>query len=342
MSLSILSLALAALLGFSAHRASLCTVRAVAELISTGRAYILSSILKSILWVLAITLPVMWLAPGAGETVTGWALTPLSLAGGFAFGVGSALNGGCAFSTLNQLADGRLRMIGTLGGFVLGVAIVLACARPSDLPLPSSAHIASLAQQPIALAASLALMVWAVHEARRLWIGRRAGVGIFGLLFEERYRLSTAAALMGLSNAALYLMHGSWSYTSTLQHGIENALSAAAAPAAMLWALFTAMFGGMVASTLQRGSFKLSWRPRRDWLRNLAGGTLMGIGAVLVPGGNDALILHDIPALSANAVPAYLAMLAGIAAVLVAMRRLSGVEVRVDCGGDICRAPERS
>ncbi len=147
----LLSIALAALLGFSTHRASLCTVRAVAELMNTGRGYILMSTAKSILWVLAITIPVIWLVPEAHSSQIGWTLSALTLAGGFIYGMGAALNGGCAFSTLNQLADGKLRMLGALFGFCLGVVIVLAFARSGRLPLPYSIHLASLSRFSMAL-----------------------------------------------------------------------------------------------------------------------------------------------------------------------------------------------
>jgi hypothetical protein len=67
----------------------------------------------------------------------------------------------------------------------------------------------------------------------------------------------------------------------------------------------------------------------------------MGFGAALAPGGNDVLLLHSIPMLSAHALPVYGSMIAGIALVLVGMRWLSGVTMRVDCGGDSCAARER-
>ena len=44
--LYIVSLLLAALMGFAVHRASLCTVRTVAEILSTRRAYMLSTMLS--------------------------------------------------------------------------------------------------------------------------------------------------------------------------------------------------------------------------------------------------------------------------------------------------------
>ncbi len=62
----------------------------------------------------------------------------------------------------------------------------------------------------------------------------------------------------------------------------------------------------------------------------------MGLGAAMIPGGNDVLILHGIPFLSPHAVPAFLAMLVGIAVSLMGMRALGRDIPRIDCGGDIC------
>jgi hypothetical protein len=93
--------------------------------------------------------------------------------------------------------------------------------------------------------------------------------------------------------------------------------------------------GGMLLSTLQRRSFCLDWRPRRIWLRNICGGLLMGLGVALTPGGNDALVLYGIPALSPHALPAFLALLLGTALGLLAMRAWFGIELRVACRNDL-------
>jgi len=45
----------AAILGFAAHRASVCTVRAVAELTASRTGYMFLSIMKSSIWVLVVT-----------------------------------------------------------------------------------------------------------------------------------------------------------------------------------------------------------------------------------------------------------------------------------------------
>ncbi|MFZ8535879.1 YeeE/YedE thiosulfate transporter family protein, partial [Klebsiella quasipneumoniae] len=43
-------------------------------------------------------------------------------------------------------------------------------------------------------------------------------------------------------------------------------------------------------------------------LRSVVGGTLMGIGIALIPGGNDGLILAAVPTLSPGGIVAYLLM----------------------------------
>ena len=63
----------------------------------------------------------------------------------------------------------------------------------------------------------------------------------------------------------------------------------------------------------------------------------MGFGASMIPGGNDVLIMHGMPSLSAHAVPAFLAMLFGITVSLLSMRVLRREIPKIDCGGDICR-----
>jgi hypothetical protein len=81
-------LMLAAVLGFVAHRASVCTVKAVAEVVSTGQAYMLLSFLKTVLWVMAITIPFMWWLPDARGAEQSWGISPPVLLGDFLFGMG--------------------------------------------------------------------------------------------------------------------------------------------------------------------------------------------------------------------------------------------------------------
>ncbi len=332
------SFALAALLGFAAHRASICTVKAVEEVLTTRRAFMLVSFAKTALWVMAVTALLLWALPEAPANLTGWQASFHGLAGGLIFGMGAVFNKGCAFSTLTRLGGGQLSMLSTLAGFALGVMSHSLLDSPALAPaaLMADAYVAEGGVAPrLALAA---LGLWGLWEVWRLWRSRPAGLGLRALVLADRYRLSTSALLLGVSNAVLYALHGTWAYTSTLSRGVQQAMGADVRPAPIAWLLFLFVVIGMFASAWQRRSFRLRWRPRLGWLSYLVGGAFMGFGAALVPGGNDVLILHGIPALSPHALPAYLAMLVGIALTLVVMRRTGASLETIDCSGDICRA----
>lgn len=335
--LLLVSLALAALLGFAAHRASICTVRAVEEVLTSRRPFILISFAKTVLWIVAVTSLLLWVLPETGANVVHRPISLPGVAGGLIFGIGAVVNAGCAFSTLTRLGDGQLSMLLSLVGFILGVAghSFSVFEVPTSASFDHSVAHSEMLTVPWMLGA--ALLFWAAWETLRLWRTRPAAVTIKALLLTKRYRLSTAALLLGLSNAVLYALHGNWMYTSTLSRGIERALGSGAGPGALLWLLFLAVMVGMALSSWHRGSFRLQWRPDWSWASRVIGGSLMGFGAALVPGGNDVLLLHGIPSLSPHAVPAYVAMLFGVAAALVLMRALGFDLERVDCAGDVCR-----
>ena len=311
---------------------------AVGEVLSTGRAHMFLSFVRTILWVLAITLPLIWLLPAGRASGHGWEMSINAVTGGFMFGVGATLNGGCAFSTLWKLGDGQLRMLLTLGAFCLGALGYVFLLTTSVLSPHEPVQIPYDAPKPWSLALLAGLGVWIVWEAVRLWRTRRPGSGWKALVRSDFYRLSTAAALLGLSNGILYTFYGSWAYTSTLQRGIERLTGAGSGPSAVQWGLFAALLAGTGLSAWQRGSFRFDWRPSLSWAQNLVGGLLMGLGAAMAGGGNDVLVLHGIPALSPHAVPAYAALIAGIAVALMIGRLVRGKYMKVDCSGDICTA----
>jgi len=103
-----ISMPLAVLLGFVVHRAGLCTVRTVAEIFSSRKAYMMVTMLKTVLWVMAVSVPIFLFLPDAAAPNRSYAITTAAIIGGFMFGVGAAVNGGCAFSTLSHLANGNL------------------------------------------------------------------------------------------------------------------------------------------------------------------------------------------------------------------------------------------
>jgi hypothetical protein len=321
------SLLLAALMGFAVHRASLCTVKTVAEILSSHRAYMLATLLKAVLWVVAASVPILVFLPDTVAPNPSYAITVTAIGGGFLFGVGAAVNGGCAFSTLGQLANGNLWMLTTLLGFCIGVA-GFSFMVPMIEPSSALTLLLFKAPKPLIIIALVFLWLFVCWEIFRLWRSRERGKSWRQLLFARSYRLSTAALLLGFSGGVLYTLHDGWTYTSVLKQQVQS-----------LWQLLEqpVAIGGMFLSAWQRGSLRLRWRRVQTWPRHLIGGTLMGAGATLIPGGNDTLILDSLPGLSPHAIPAFVALLFGIGVTLFLMRILTGKTLKVVCSNDICR-----
>jgi hypothetical protein len=309
-------------------------VRAVAEVVSSRTAHALAAIGKSILWSFAIIAAAFSLMPSSGPHFVGWPLTGAAVLGGFVFGVGAAVNGACAFSTLARLADGEGGMLATAAAFALGVAGFAALVDLHWLarPAPGLAWVGS--RMEWLLGAALILLPFGIYEAVRLWRTRPPGARFHSLALAPQYRLSSAAMLIGIASSTIALIYGSASYTVTIQEVVEALRAMGSFPAAGRWILLAALIIGMLLSTLQRGTFRLAWGPQWKWLRNIGGGLLMGLGVALTPGGNDSLVLYGIPTLSPHALPAFLAMLIGIGLGLSAMRAC-GVEMRVACRNDL-------
>ena len=59
------SLLLAALMGFAVHRASVCTVKTVGEILSSRKAYMMATLVKAVLWVVAVFVPILLCLPDA-------------------------------------------------------------------------------------------------------------------------------------------------------------------------------------------------------------------------------------------------------------------------------------
>ena len=331
-----ISLPLAVLLGFAVHRAGLCTVRTVAEIFSTRRAYMMVTMLKTVLWVMAVSVPIFLLLPDAAAPNRGYTKTAAAIIGGVVFGVGAAVNGGCAFSTLSHLTNGNLWMLTTIFGFCIGVAdlsIMIPMIEPGQALTP----LVFKAPRPLIFTVLAILWLLICWEIVRLWKSRAKGNNWIQLFLSRYYRLSTAGLVLGFSGGLLYVLHGSWTYTNALKRQVQSLWLPIEQPVIIHLLLFLALFCGMILSAWQRGSLRLRWRRIQTWPCHLIGGTLMGAAAVLIPGGNNTLILKNLPGLSPHAIPAFVALLFGIGVTLIFMRLLTGQTLQVVCTNDICR-----
>jgi len=107
--------------------------------------------------------------------------------------------------------------------------------------------------------------------------------------------------MLGFSGGGHYALHDTWTYTNVLKQIVQSLWLPIGKPETINLFLFLALFLGMLLSAWQRGSWRLQWRRLQVWPGHLIGGALMDAGAVLIPGGNDTLMLKSIPGLSPHA-----------------------------------------
>ena len=283
MSAAALAVALlsAALMGMAIQRGATCMVAAVDEALVHRRLNRASALAEAALWVGGLV-AVAQLAglPVAAPTlvqVDGW-----TVAGGVLLGIGAWVNRACVFGSVARIGSGQWAWLATPAGFFAGSFVVLDSPSAGGVP-------------PVVLPATLAAFGFA---------------GLFGWRVVETGRSQNALAhlwhphratlLIGLTFVTTMLTVGMWAYTDALaalartDTAMDPRLAMRGAMVAVL--LAGAILGGRLAGTL---------RPERPTaaavFRCFAGGAMMGVGAMLVPGGNDGLIMLGLPQLLPHA-----------------------------------------
>lgn len=319
-----LLLLLAALMGFVADRTNLCTVSAVAEIMVERRASILWNITKIVLWILGIATFIDYFLGVTPLNNARFSLLWISLAGGLVFGMGATLNGGCSLQTITRLGRGNLGMMFSILGMPLGalIARLLLVRVPELAPARDAAPIDP--EGSFQLVMVLLLGLWMLWELVHILRGFQWSQWKTRLLAPD-YQPASSAALLGIANGALFSLVGTWMFTYTLIQSLTN-LAYPDSPLyrpipIQLWWLIGAYLVGIIGSAIQSRHALLEVTPQTAWLRYFFGGIFMGLGAALVPGGNDMLLLNSIPGLSLHALPAYLAMLVGVGSALAIMMR---------------------
>jgi toxin CptA len=115
--------------------------------------------------------------------------------------------------------------------------------------------------------------------------------------------------LIAVTFVITMLTVGAWAYTDALT-ALARAMNA---QLGLRGVMVLALLGGAIGGGWLNGTLRPVPVRRADLGRCLAGGGLMGLGAVLVPGGNDGLIMVGLPLLQAQAWVAVPAMAITIA-----------------------------
>lgn len=307
-----LALLFALIAGFAIQRGGVCAVRAVREGVEERDWRRFSALLECSAWSLLLLLA----AAGAGVMdLRAWPAQPswaLAAAGGAIFGLGALVNGACALGTVGRLAAGEAAFLATPIGFVAGVLGARA------LGARFGHAVISAAPQFATYVLAAALVAFALYRA---WVAWRAAPNLGAIscyLAAPHWPPALAMAVTAFANIGLLLLILGWPYTSLL----VDAVSGVQMSNALRAGLALLFLGGATLGAVAAGRFALRAASIATVLACLLGGALMGAGAALVPGGNDALIFVGLPLLQPSAFVAYMALVGVIAAGFVMRRRM--------------------
>ena len=297
-----LALACAGRMGLAIQRGGTCTVAAVEELMSRQRPVRLLAMAEASLWVGASLLCLHELGR-LMKLPAGYALTRWTLAGAALLGLGAWLNRACVFGAIARLGSGQWAYAATPLGFYVGC---LSVARVFPPPLPQ------------ALAEAPAVMAW---PAWLVWLCAALVAGRMLMVLRWRRGLPwsphAATAVIGLTFMAMLLLAGAWTYTDVLAdlaHDMGQNVT-------MRVLLAAALLLGALAGGMSRHLWRASRPSMSTVLRCFCGGVLLGWGSLLIPGGNDGLILLGMFLLWPYAWASIATMCATIAAAMWAQRQ---------------------
>jgi len=275
-------------LGFALNRGSICTVIATTELITRRRPARSIALLESALWA-ALVYALLNVSPFMSA---GWLPVGYLVAGSVLFAVGSYVNGACVFGSVGHFGNGDIDFASVFVGiFIVAYFEPLTRLLPAQPPLSMS-----LPGGVLPFVAVLALLMLA-----RLVVTRRKDFALLGLTM----------AAVGVSFALLATFTPIFSITASIETVVSVPVSGAVTIVGM-------SLGSVVSAVLRERRFMIKWPSWRGTLRHLAGGILMGLGAVLIPGGNDTLLLVGFPGAAWQAFLSYALLVAVLAALIAA------------------------
>ena len=218
----------------------------------------------------------------------------ITVAGAVIYAIGAVINGACAVGTIGRIARGDLGHLATFAGALAIAALV---------PYPKFNR-GGAVMAPIGMA---------------VWLGIVLGItGLLLLLGRRHLRGAGLGAFLalGITSAVVANWRGNWSWLGVLQR-VQSGLPVEYDIVACLLALFA----GATLAALLRDRFRYIPPNPRVMLREGTGGALMLIGAVLIPGANDALSVYGVPSGSPNAVTGFVLMFVVMVGLLALKRR---------------------
>ncbi len=294
-----LTIVLLFLIGYASQRSGVCMVRAVREVIELLRLHRLYGFKLAAAAAMLVMGLAEWLGAAPFMTILGSEPDLLAIAGGVLFGLGSLLAGHCAMGLLASLTNGELWRSASIAAMVAAALVLGPSMSSAALMLPKRPPVPS----PLAGHAGLALTVGGILAVvAGSYLYRRIGwrtprVGWSPLI---------AMSMVGAASGILFALDRHWVYTSRIA---EIAYGRLATPLGTILGLLV-LVAGMETAAVVSGTFRVQRGSLRNWIRAALGGVLMGVGATLVPGGNDAMLFTGVPLLLPNLLVGYAAFIA--------------------------------
>lgn len=303
------TIALMFLIGYASQRAGVCMVRAVREVIERRRLHRLAGFALAASSAMVVMALAEWLGAAPFETILGHPPDAMAVAGGVLFGLGSLAAGHCAMGLLASLTQGEVWRASSIATMFVAALMLGPSMSQAALMLPPRDPLGSPLAGNIALALTLGGALGAGAAAyiyRRIgWKRPRGG-----------WSPIIAMGVVGTASGLLFALDRQWLYTSRIA---EIAYGKAWTGSATIG--LAALIAGMTSATIAAGTFRLQVGRARQWLRSSAGGLLMGLGATLVPGGNDAMLFTGVPLLLPNLLTGYASFTATLLLALLLRRR---------------------
>jgi hypothetical protein len=313
------------LFGYCTQRGGFCLVRALSNLVlmrdaTIARAYVLA---------LVVAVAGTWLLTAAGTHLPALEFSQeipvrsfrwvANLTGGFAFGVGMVIAGGCAGSTWYRVGEGALGAVTVLLGFAVG-ATVTGVGLLAPIRQTLQQYEVSLAGEPPtlyglaegALGARPWVVVLVIVGAAAVWLVRGESEPEHG-----KWRWpGTGAAVGGVIVLGWYL--SSWGGAPVGITFAENTGHVLSYP--LVWFPNRVTWGMVLVLGVPLGAGLAAWRHGQfAWkrpaaatsLRLFAGGGVMGAGAIVAQGCNITQGLTYASTLAVGSLAAFAAMVAG-------------------------------
>jgi hypothetical protein len=275
-------------LGFALNQGSICTVIATRELVSEGRPARFVALVECAGWaalVYAIT--------GASPTMEqGWSPAAYLVPAALLFGIGTYVNGACVFGSVGHFGNGEIDFGFAFLGIFAVVWVEALFGLVPDRPPASASLPAGPVLLGLALLAVLALRFGASYRSETNFM-----------------RLTLSMAAIGVTFTVLAVHAPGFSITASVGSIVSIPVAGAV--------ISICMFGGsLISARFMRRRFMLKWPTLATVARRTIAGVLMGLGALLIPGGNDALLMVGFPMGAWQAALAYVLFVATLAALI--------------------------